>query len=253
MIDAEKIDALQKSMGEPVGFDISEAATKIKRNLILVSSVVLVLIFGGVEAAPGVSIFGVSLTGVTSTKLMVGLSVVLLYSFAHYIWYCYELYSEWVIRLTGTKLGFVTAGLFGTDCMDYPSDPKQSTLYNWWCQQSRSLIDYKEVASKVDEQVTQINARIDGILNDENPSANGAMAHQAIDALKITMEQINSSIASAEAVLSQARIPVSLARFDRRFGLLLKSQNMRIFLIEIAFPIALAAFTGASLAKFFVG
>lgn len=56
MIDAEKIDALQKSMGEPVGFDISEAATKIKRNLILVSSVVLVLIFGGVEAAPGVSI-----------------------------------------------------------------------------------------------------------------------------------------------------------------------------------------------------
>lgn len=252
MDDQKKIDALQKSMGEPVGFDISESAAKIKRNLILVSLVVLVLVFGGVEASPNVSIFGVSLSGVTSTKLMVGLSVVLFYSLVHYLWYCYELYSEWSIRLTGAKLGFVTSGVFSSEGMDYPSDPKQSTLYNWWLQQSRSMVDYKEVASKVDEQVSQINSRIDDIIKNENPSSNGAMAHQAIVLLKSTMEQINSSIASTESVLTQARIPVSLARFDRRFGLLLKSQNMRIFLIEIALPIALAAFSAASLARFFV-
>lgn len=252
MTEAEKIDALQRSMGQPIGFDISEAATKIKRNLILVSSVALVLIFGGVEAAPGVSIFGVSLTGVTSTKLMVGLSIVLFYTLAHYLWYCYELYSEWVIRLTGAKLGFVTGGGVGAEGMDYPSDPKQSTLYNWWLGRSRALIDCKEVASKVDVQVAQINLRIDDIVNNENPSANGAMAHQAIMLLNSTLEQVNSSILSTEAVLMQVRIPVSLARFDRRFGLLLKSQNLRIILIEIAFPIALAAFSGASLAKFFV-
>ncbi|UVM29927.1 hypothetical protein [Pseudomonas sp. B21-021] len=229
MTDAAKIDALQKTMGEPVGFDISEAAAKIKRNLILVSSVVLVLIFGGVEAAPGFSIFGVSLTGVTSTKLMIGLSVVFLYSLTHYLWYCYELYSEWAIRLTGAKLGFVTAGTFGAEGMDYPSDPKQSTLYNWWRQQSRALVDYKEIASKVDEQVSQINLRIDEIIKNENPDANGAMAHQAIVMLNTTMGQIHSSIVSTESILTQARVPVSLARFDRRFGLLLKSQNLRIF------------------------
>ncbi|WP_421551683.1 hypothetical protein [Pseudomonas yamanorum] len=45
MADDQKVNALQKSMGEPVGFDVSEAAAKIKRNLILISSVVLVLIF----------------------------------------------------------------------------------------------------------------------------------------------------------------------------------------------------------------
>jgi hypothetical protein len=252
MTDVDKVGALQKSLGEPVGFDISEAAAKIKRNLILVSSVVLVLIFGGVEAAPGVSIFGVSLTGVTSTKLMIGLSVVLFYSFAHYLWYCYELYSEWVIRLTGAKLGFVTSGTFGAEGMDYPSDPKQSTLYNWWLQQSQSLVDYKGIASKLDEQVEKINLRIDDIINNENPTANIAMTHQAIASLKTSVEQIDTSIRTTEAILTQTRIPVSLARFDRRFGLLLKSQNMRIFLIEIALPIALAVFSGASLAKFFV-
>lgn len=251
MADEQAISALQKAMGEPVGFDISEAAAKIKRNLLLIASVVLILIFGGVEASSQVSIFGVSLTGVTSVKLMIGLSVVLVYSFAHYLWYCFELYSEWAVRLTGAKLGFVTAGTFGANGVDYPSDPKQSTLYNWWRQQSASLIDYKEIALRVDEQVAKINARIDEVVAKENPSTNGAMAHQAIVDLKKTMDQVNSSIAATETFLGQARIPVSLARFDRRFELLLKSQNMRVFVIEIAFPIALAAFAGASLVKFF--
>lgn len=252
MADDQKITALRKSMGEPIGFDISEAAAKIKRNLILISSVVLVLIFGGVEAAPGVSIFGVSLTGVTSTKLMIGLSIVLLYSLSHYLWYCYELYSEWAIRLTGAKLGFVTSGAFGADGMDYPSDPKQSTLYNWWCHQSQGLMDYKSVIGKIDDQVAEINLRIDEIFKMENQGSNGAMASQSIMQLKGILDQVKSSMVVTESVLTHARIPVSLARFDRRFGLLLKSQNLRVFLVEITLPISLAAFSAASLVRFFL-
>jgi hypothetical protein len=211
--------------------------------------VVLVLIFGGVEAAPGVSIFGVSLTGVTSTKLMVGLSIVLFYSLAHYLWYCYELYSEWVIRLTGAKLGFVTGGSFSAEGMDYPSDPKQSTLYNWWGVQSQILLNYKEAVSKVDQHMTQISLKMEDFANDK--SEPGQVRLQ-IAYLRATMEQIHSSIVSTESILTNSRIPVSLARFDRRFGLLLKSQNLRVVLIEIVFPIFLAVFAGASLAKFLV-
>ena len=247
-----KEKALQKVMGEPVGFDISEPATKIKRNLILVSIVIIVLLWGGVEAKPDVSIFGVSLTGVTSIKMMLGLSALLIYSLVHYLWYCYELYGEWVIRITGVSVGFITGGTFSGDGMDYPSNPKQSTLYNWWRERSRDLPDYRKTANKIEESFEDIKSKIESIRESAGLRYNVDSARDAVQHLQGVIGQLAGEISHANQLLDAARIPVSLERFDRRFRLLLKSQNARVLVVEILFPVLLAVLSAGSIIHFFM-
>lgn len=240
---------IAKVLGEPGGFDLSDAASKIRRNLLLASSVVLVLILGGIEPSPNLSIFGVAFEGVTSFKLMIGLSLVLGYNFLHYMWYCFEIYSEWAIRITGTKLAFVTGAKVGASGEDYPEDPKQSTLYGWWLHESRSMPAYDDLVLKVDRSVKELEEHVK-----QWQAAGFIKAHEidpSIAGLNNNLMLMSQACYYLGGVITNNRIPVSLARFDNRFKLLLRSQNIRIALIEVGFPIALSLTAAGYLIRFF--
>ena len=243
-------EEIAKVLGEPVGFDISETAAKLRRNLILVSMVVLVLIVGEIEAGSDFSILGVKLTGVTPFKLMVGLSIVLAYTLIHFIWYCYELYSEWSVRVTGTKLAFVTGAKFGATGADYPDDPKQSTLYTWWIQEARSMTAYSDLLKRVDESVQQFSAHVEQL--QQRDMTVGGSVSSSIQGMNNTLEQIRRSLDSTESTITNTRIPESLSRFDRRFSLLLKSQNLRTMVVEVGIPTILSLAAGCYLVSFFI-
>ncbi|WP_223513463.1 hypothetical protein [Pseudomonas sp. GL-R-26] len=241
---------LEKALGEPVGFDISDVASKIRRNLLLASMVVLVLILGGIEPSSEVSIFGVALKGVTSFKLMVGLALVLCYNLCHYLWYCYELYSEWSVRVTGTKLAFVTGAKLGATGADYPDDPKQSTLYTWWLQEARSMTAYSDLLRRVEKSIEGLNGHVEHL--EKVDGTVGGTVSRSIQEVSSSLQQIKHSLASTEDVIANTRIPFSLERFDKRFELLLKSQNARVLLIEVALPIALSLVSIWYLIRFFL-
>lgn len=245
--DREKIAEV---LGAPVGFDISDTASKLRRNLMLISLVVVILIMGEIQPGADVSLFGIKLTGVTPFKLMVGLSVLLGYNLIHYVWYCYELYSEWALRLTGTRLAFVTGGSYGRVGADYPNDPKQSTLYTWWLQQSRSIVAYNELLQRVDKSIEDFTAHTDELQVSDRTAAGTISV--SIQGMKATLEQLRGSLASVESVISDVRIPESLGRFDNRFRLLLKSQNLRLVLVEVGMPIVLALTAIFYLCRFFM-
>ncbi|UEB93480.1 hypothetical protein LIS66_13795 [Pseudomonas sp. HN2] len=241
---------ISKILGEPVGFDISETASKLRRNLLLVSLVVIVLIVGEIQPGADISLFGVKLTGVTPLKLMIGLTVLLFYNFVHYLWYCYELYSEWTIRITGTRLAFVTGGRYGAVGADYPDNPKQSTLYTWWLQESRSMVAYEKLVSKVDESVSAIERHIDGLQRADMTVAGSISI--SIQSLAKNILQVRQALEATESVITNNRVPESLGRFDNRFRLLLKSQNLRVLLIEVGIPVLLSFVAAAYLARFFI-
>ncbi|MBI6895648.1 hypothetical protein JET64_02375 [Pseudomonas putida] len=243
-------EEISKVLGEPVGFDISEMAAKLRRNLILVSVVVLVLILGEIEAGSDFSILGIKLTGVTPFKLMVGLAIVLAYTFAHFIWYCYELYSAWAIRLTGTKLLFVTGAKLGATGADYPDDPKQSTLYTWWAQEAKSMAAYSDLVSRVDESIRKFSVHVEQL--ELRDMTRAGSVSSSIQGMKHTLEQVRGAFASTESVITNTRIPESLSRFDRRFRLLLKSQNLRVVVVEAVLPIILSLAAAYYLLRFFV-
>jgi hypothetical protein len=243
-------EEIAKVLGEPVGFDISETAAKLRRNLLLVSMLVMVLIVGQIEAGSNFSVFGVKLTGVTPFKLMVGLSIVLVYTFFHFVWCCYDIYSEWSIRVTGTKLSFVTGAKLGATGADYPDNPKQSTLYTWWMQEARSMTAYSDLLDRVNESIHEFSSHVEDLQKRDMTSA-GSVS-QSIQRMNNTLEQVRHSLASTESVITNTRIPESLARFDRRFSLLLKSQNMRAAIIEVGIPLFLSLAAAGYLFRFFV-
>lgn len=243
-------DEIAKVLGSPVGFDISETASKLRRNLLLVSVVVMILILGEVQPGPEVSVFGIKLTGLTSIKIMFGLSVLLAYNLVHYLWYCYELYSEWAVRITGTRLAFVTGGKYGQLGADYPDDPKQSTLYTWWLQQSNSIIAYSNLLQRVDASIQDFSEHTEQLQARDMTSA--GTVSSSIRGMKDALEQARHNLACTEAILTNVRVPESLKRFDNRFKMLLKSQNLRLVLVEVGMPVGLALIAAFYLCRFFL-
>ena len=243
VIDPE--ESLNKVLGNPVGFENSESGAKIKRNLIIISVVVIALVLGEITASDRVSLFGVSLEGVTPEKLMTGLGIFLGYNFIHYSWCCYDLFGEWQLRVTGTRTAYVTAATFGSDGVDYPSEPRQSTLYNWWIRERLRIIyvaQQIERAEKLQEfldKTSQEALFIEGCQNFPHVDFS-----EEIKALKMDVDSVKRR-------LNEPRISVSLKRFDNRFQILLRSQNLRVFVTELLFPNLLAAYAFLLLYAFF--
>lgn len=108
---------------------------------------------------------------------------------------------------------------------------------------------YRDLLVKVEDGLKSLNGHIDE-LQKKDMSPAGSVGH-SIQELKSSLDQIKRSVESSEGVILNTRIPVSLERFDNRFRLLLKSQNIRIVLIEIGLPLAVSAFSVVYLIRFF--
>ncbi|WP_064116724.1 hypothetical protein [Pseudomonas fluorescens] len=246
----DTVAAVDKALGSPVDFESSDEAKKIKRNLLTISVIVIALILGEITASDKISLFGVSLEGVTPQKLMSGLGLFLIYNFLHYIWFCFDLFGEWSIRITGTRSAFITAGMFASKDCDYPSDPKQSSLYNWWRSERHGLIkterrieDAEEIAKYLDEVRTPPPNKSFGDLRIDS--------HLGEQALTKEINSIRSDLQEIKKLLDAPRITVSLRRFDKRFELLLRSQNLKVLLFELLLPNLIAAFAVLLLYGFF--
>jgi len=250
MGNSEAEEALNKALGNPIAFESSENATKIKRNLIIISVVVIFLILGEITASDKVSLFGVSLEGVTPEKLMTGLGVFLIYNQLHYAWFCYDLFGEWAVRITGTRAAYTTVGVFGSEGLDYSSDPKQSTLYNWWKHERVRMNTLRNLA----ERSEQLNIYLEGArrpIADSDRGKYNQVFNLADNYLHAQLNEIKQNIDEVNRRLDEPRINVSLKRFDDRFQLLLRSQNLRVLVTELLFPNLLSLYALALLYAFF--
>src|SRR5690606_22455278 len=64
------------------------------------------------------------------------LSGLVLYLLIQFLWQVADYLDYSRIRLTGSRAAWVTTAILGDSELDYPGDPKQSSLYNWWKVQS---------------------------------------------------------------------------------------------------------------------
>jgi hypothetical protein len=248
MVDRSEVEAVEKILGKPIGFDISESAAKIKRNLMLVSFLVLVLAIGELETS-NVTVFGAKLGGVTPDKLMVGLSVILLYTFLHYLWYCFDLLGEWSVRVTGIRAINGSRGIFGGGRDDIAVDPEQTTLYSWWLYKSKEAESYGRFVEGVDLKLAELEIKLQEI------DTEGKYAHfiqaGAGGGVAEVRGLIRRDLVTFTSLVKEKMIPVSLERFDSRFKLLIRSQNLRVLLVDVIAPVLLALVAGMfSLASF---
>jgi hypothetical protein len=131
-----KTEHLLNVLGNPFLDEFSDNLLRIRRNLLAISSFSLVLVISDVKIEGG-SFLGLNVEGLTADLIKNILFFFLLYNLAHFYFQSYDYLLKWRLRLTAS----LTAGRgFKRDHNeDYSDDPKQSTLYNWWENISRTI------------------------------------------------------------------------------------------------------------------
>jgi len=113
----EKIKAVQKVLGEPVFIYFSDEINRIRRNLLVISSIALAYKYSGTKVTEFM-LFGVKFEHLSPSFVDTCLFFLLLYTFIHFFWQSVDAVQEWRIRITGTRLSYITGGTFGHAATD---------------------------------------------------------------------------------------------------------------------------------------
>ena len=110
---------VEKYLSSPVYGEISESNLKVRRSLLLFSSVSVFASIAGIGMNPELDLLGIKFTNLTNTKIYFSFLLINLYFFVHYIWISSHSFIEWRLRLSGFE--------------------KAETLHNWWLSQMREV------------------------------------------------------------------------------------------------------------------
>lgn len=230
------MDQVAEILGKPFDAGFDETTLKIRRNLLIASSISAIAGLSDVRLDLTKPILGFSFKNLSDDVVRWSLVAVTSYLLLHFTWCVVEAFAYWRIRVTGTRLAFKTTGSFAAPEADYPDDPKQSSLYNWWLENSRSTL--RSVTRSTEEfrkSVEKLHADPESGIK-RLPSLETQRTRDVVSRL----ESISRSIQDLNKTLRNGRIEESLRRFDGWYRFFLKSQNLRWILIDVIAPIAIA-------------
>lgn len=236
MVESE-IAKAQKALGEPLMPEFTDYMRRARSLLIVVSVMSIGVVIGGLVIDPSSSVLGVRFQGLSDELIRKGLLIANAYLLIHFLWGGFDSWLEWSARLTGTRVAFVTTGTFASEHGDYPSDPRQSTLYCWWKEQASRIASLTEPLEKTEEKLSRWEKRVEEAILKNDPNLMTIV--QSFRDIRTNIEDVKRKIENVEKTLTATRIPSSLKRFDSRFKLMLRSQNIRWLILELAFPLLL--------------
>ena len=238
----KKVAAVEKVLGEPFFGDFPENALKVRRNLVILSVILIAINLGGIQINSSSTFLGLRFDGLNSVFLLQILSYINLYLLIHFSWCAFDSILEWKIRITGTRLAFVTTARLSSEDGDYPNDARQSTMYSWWIAQAKKIGNLKGKIETIESQIKVSQERLDKAVAETDSVNMSNLSSSVLQTLNNALTATNDlkhSVETAQKAIASQRIPVSLQRFDNWFQFLLRSQNLRWLIIEFVFPIIL--------------
>ncbi|CAH0338939.1 hypothetical protein [Rhizobium sp. CECT 9324] len=243
----EKTD-LQKAIGSPVLAEASDDLRRTKRNLLLFASVSLFAKLAGIRITEA-SFLGFKFNNPEQIWLEAAMLSIAAYLFIKFAWLTVEYLQETRVRITGTALSHVTTAVLASHHGDYPSNPRQSTLYYWWTTQADKIGDFESAVNKLEAACSEIQELAARPGNIDQPNIQ-QMTKAATEA-RAAASNLAGRIQSAQTALQAERIPASLGRFDKWFRCFERVQAWRIIVMDIILPTGLAltsiVWTGMSL------
>ena len=227
------------ALGEPIGLELPDNALRVRRNLLISSFIALVVAWGGVSISPSASVSGVTFNGLSNTTIRIALLSLTVYHLIHFAWYVYESFEGWRLRVTGTRLAFVTTGTFASEHADYPSDPRQSTLYYWWKAEGTRANNLGQIIEEIRARVATAESELEQIKAERGPPSNLHVLMPILTGIQTEAAKLLRSIEGLNKALDSDRIPVSLSRFDACFSRVLKSGNLRWIVLDVSSPLIL--------------
>lgn len=229
--------AVQKVLGEPVFIGFSDEVNRIRRNLLVIASIILTYKHSGTEITR-FTVFGVDFEHLKPTFVDNCLFLLLLYAFIHFLLHSWDAVQEWRIRITGTRLSYITEGTWGHAAKDTPNDPRQSTLMTWWTEQASILSQYGNLIDDLKADVKNLDDAAKSKDLGELPNVNNII--QQTTELNSNLNTLRDIIENTKRTIESQRIPVSLERFEKWFRRFSWSQLTRFFLLEWGLPIGLS-------------
>jgi len=236
-VSTSEIKNVQKALGEPLMPEFTDYLRRVRSLLITVSLISIGVVLGGLVIDPSSSVLGVKFQGLSDDLIRKGLLAANGYLLIHFIWGGFDNWLEWGARLSGTRVAFVTTAKFSSEHGDYPSDPRQSSLYNWWKDNSSRISSLTEPLETTKEKLAAWENRVENAILKDDPNLMTAI--QSFRDIQKNIDDLQKKIENVEKTLTATRIPASLERFDGRFKLMLRSQNMRWLVLELTFPLLL--------------
>jgi hypothetical protein len=232
----EQIIAVQGLLGEPVAVGLTDRAWRARTQLLSMSLIAVAVVGFKLRMSQEVTLFGFNLSGVTDHVVNGTLAVFVIYLLVHFTWLSWESFAERRLRLTGTRVAYVTAGTFGNLNLDYPSDPRQSTLANWL---RSSLAGFVAVTTSINALRGALDEQLAAVKHQNQGSTDTPTIVSG--ALKNT-EQLRQDIEAIVTMLQSPRIPASLRRFEKAYLRFQASQSIRWLIIDILIPLGVALF-----------
>lgn len=236
---------VEKALGEPFALEFPDYVRKIRYGLITTSVIAIAIVHGGLQLAGDLSFLGLKFTGLTQPIIIKAFFFLNLYMFIHFFWCSIDHFQEWWVRLSGTRVAHVTTAILASEHGDYPNDPRQSTLYNWWMSEAKKISSLTEPLENIDSKLSTWEAAVKESLEGKDP--NVVNACMSIRNVSSDIHKLKRSIENAAKTIEAQRIPTSLERFDKHFYFYLRSQNLRWLIFELGFPITLGGYTLAIL------
>jgi len=234
----KNIEEVEKVLGEPIFIEFSEYLRKIRTSLLIVSSITIFIILCDLEITAESSLLGLKFNKFENEWIMYGLLAINLYLLIHFAVCSIDSFMEWRVRVTGTRVAHVTTAISAHEEGDYPSDPRQSTLYNWWKGEAGKIGNLKDKFDLIETKLNEIETEIQTNSDEKIPYQNLNNVVHPISAINNVLHDLKRRIEEINKVFESNRIPASLKRFDDWHKLLLKSQNLRWLVIEFSFPLS---------------
>lgn len=241
-------ESVLEALGSPVLASFPEELRLTKRNLLFVSAVVILVKMSGMKIGQeNVSLLGLSFSNPGQLWLDMMLFGTIAYLFVQFIWQTTDYAMQTRLRITGTKLSWVTVGKSAYNGADYPEDPQQSSLYYWWRDEARKIGSLK---AATDEVHRAAKAALHAA-KPFNPPSTDHLVHmlRPVDELARVSSALQKQLEATEKALSSERIPISLERFDKWFWSFQSSQVWRALLLDITLPtfMAMASLTAIAI------
>ena len=150
--------------------EFSDYMRRVRTLLIVVGLISIGVVIGGLSIDPSSSVLGVRFQGLSDELIRKGLLIANIYLLVHFVWGGFDSWLEWGARLTGTRVAFVTAGKFASEHGDYPSDPRKSTLYNWWKDSAARISSLTEPLETIKEKLTAWEIRVEEAILKNDPN-----------------------------------------------------------------------------------
>jgi len=244
----DKLKAVEEVLGKPFALEFEPYAGKVRNRLIWISLISLFITIGNLTLDSDSSFLGLRFEGITQDHVELPLLLISLYLLIHYIWLCKDTFDEWTLRRTGTRAAFQTGSPWGNKDTDDPATPRQSTLYNWWLQNTNHLENLSNNIQETKEGVEKlVEDLFPGAVNSQDIRAKLAQKNSELSTIDSNIKKFFSQLNDEQEVIKSPRLEVSLSRFDNRYRACLESQNLRWILLEYSMPLLLSVISITSL------